>query len=139
MKEIKKYHNIILTKKILKSTNTAHRQYPRCYHRLCLQMDGGVEKVEAVEVGTEVVEAMHQMKNCHFSSARSSSTWSSSAAPQTISAASTTLYGFCGKGFVWTKQEYNEASHVTAQLSLQVNLNPDWCVRLPYFSSKERF
>ena len=85
-------------RKVLKSTNTDHYQCSRCRHcyRLHLQMGGGVEKAEAVEVGVEVVEAVHRMKNRHSTSARSSRTWSSSSIPWTVSATSTAPYPFCG-------------------------------------------
>ena len=55
----KKYLQFNSKKKILKSMNTDHRHYPRCHphhgrHHRChcvqLQMDGRVEKAEAVEV-----------------------------------------------------------------------------------------
>ena len=43
--------------------NTDHRQYSRCRLRLHLWMGGSVEKVKVVEVGAEVVEAVHLTKN----------------------------------------------------------------------------
>ena len=81
-------------RKILKSTNIDHCQYPNCrhHHHLHLRMGGGVEKGETMAM----VEAMHRMKNCYFASARSSYTWSSSSTPWIVSAVSTAPYPFRG-------------------------------------------
>ena len=82
-------------RKILKTTNTDHHQYPK-YRRHHFRMCGDVEKVEVVEVGAKVVEAVHWMKSRHSASARNRCTWSSSFAPWTVSAASTAPYSSCG-------------------------------------------
>ena len=58
-------------------------------------MCGGEENVDVVEVGAEVVEAMHWKMNCHSTSAQSSYTWSSSSAPWIAFAASTAPYPSC--------------------------------------------
>ena len=50
-----------------------------------------VEKTEAVEVGAEVVEAVHRM-NCHSTSTHSSCIGSSSSTSWTVSAMSTAAY-----------------------------------------------
>ena len=81
----KNIYNLIL-KKILKSINTDHRQYPRCrsYHghrrRVRLQIDGYVEKAEA--------EAVERMMNYCSASARRKCTWPSSSAPWFVAATS---------------------------------------------------
>ena len=66
------YSIILKIEKILKTTNTDHCQYPK--YRPCLRMCSGVEKAEAVKVGAEVVEVVHQTINRHSASARSSYT-----------------------------------------------------------------